>query len=129
MPDYDAKQFTPPAPLAKVTVRTRDHAKTVSDVPMLIDSGADGTLIPRACADRLGLRGQLQEDYLLIGFDGSTSAARVIDAELLFLGRTIRGEFAITDDEVGVLGRNVLNHFLIVLDGPRLSWQEEHRRK
>ena len=124
MPDYDAKQFTPPAPLARVTVRTRDHAKTVSDVPMLIDSGADATLIPQTCADRLGLRGEPQEDFVLIGFDGSTSPAKVVDAEVLFLGRTFRGEFPVIDDEVGILGRNVLNRLSLVLDGPRLNWRE-----
>jgi len=124
MPDYDAKQFTPPAPLARVTIRTRDHASTVSDVPMLIDSGADGTLIPQACADRLGLRGEPQEDFVLIGFDGSTSPAKVVDAEVLFLGRTFRGQFPVIDDEVGILGRNVLNHLSVVSDGPRLNWRE-----
>jgi hypothetical protein len=124
MPAYDAKQFTPPAPLAMVTIRTRDRTKMVSDVPMQIDSGADDTLIPQTCGDQLGLRGKLQEDFLLVGFNGSTSPARVIDAEVLFLGRIFRGEFALTDDEVGVLGRNVLNRLCIVLDGPRLSWRE-----
>jgi len=124
MPEYDSKQFTPPGPLARVTVRTRDHTRTVSDVPMLIDSGADATLIPQTCADRLGLRGEPQEDFFLIGFDGSTSAAKVVDAEVLFLGRTFRGQFPVTDDEVGILGRNVLNHLSVVLDGPRLNWRE-----
>ncbi len=38
MPAYDAKHFTPPAPLATVTVRTRDRTRTISDVPMQIDS-------------------------------------------------------------------------------------------
>jgi predicted aspartyl protease len=124
MPVYDAKRFLPPAPLARVTVRTRDHTRTVSDVPMLIDTGADGTLIPQSCAERIGLRPEPQEDYLLVGFNGSTSPAKVIDAELLFLGRVFRGEFAVTDDEVGVLGRNVLNRLCLVLDGTRLSWRE-----
>ena len=123
MPDYDAKQFTPPAPLAMVTVRTRDHARTAPDVPMLVDSGADCTLIPRACAERLGLRGEPEEDFLLIGFDGSTSPAIVVDAEVHFLGRTFRGQFPLIDEEVGVLGRNLLNRLSIVLDGPRLHWR------
>jgi hypothetical protein len=96
----------------------------ISDVPMQIDSGADGTLIPQTCVDHLGLQGTLQEDFLLVGFNGSTSPAKVIDAEVLFLGRIFRGEFAITDDKVGILGRNVLNRLCIVLDGPRLSWRE-----
>lgn len=124
MPDYDAKQFTPPASLAMVAVRTRDRAQNVSGVPMLIDSGADTTLIPQTCAERLGLRGEPEEDLLLVGFDGSISPAKVVDAEVLFLGRTFRGQFPLIDEEVGVLGRNVLNRLSILLDGPRLSWRE-----
>jgi predicted aspartyl protease len=92
---------------------------------MLIDSGSDTTLIPRSCADRLGLRGETQEGVLLVGFDGSESRAEVVDVEVRFLRRTFRGEFPIIDDEVGILGRNVLNRLSIVLDGPRLDWHEE----
>ena len=33
-------------------------------------------------------------------------------------------QFPVIDDEVGILGRNVLNHLSLVLDGPRLSWRE-----
>jgi predicted aspartyl protease len=122
MPDYDAKQFNPPAPLARVTVRTRDHAKVVSDVPMLIDSGSDTTLIPQTLAQRLDLHGEAQE--VLIGFDGRASAAEVVNAEVVFQGHVFRGEFPLIDDEVGILGRNVLNRFSLVLDGPGLSWRE-----
>lgn len=126
MPAYDSEQFTPPAPVARVIVRTRDHARTVSDVPMLIDTGADVTLIPRTCADRLGLRGEAQTAFVLRGFDGAASIARTVDAEVLFVGCTFRGRFLVIDDECGVLGRNVLNHLSLVLDGPRLKWREEH---
>jgi len=45
MPTYDDQFFNPPAPLARVTLRNSQEGKTVSDVPMLIDSGADVTLI------------------------------------------------------------------------------------
>ena len=46
MPNYDRQQFKPPAAVARVIVRTRDGMKSVSDVAMLVDSGADVTLIP-----------------------------------------------------------------------------------
>jgi hypothetical protein len=47
MPTYDDTFFDPPAPVVKVTLRNSNNAYTLSDVPMLIDSGADVTLIPR----------------------------------------------------------------------------------
>jgi hypothetical protein len=48
MPAYDATQFDPPAPLAQVTLRNPDNGAIRPDVPMLLDSGADVTLIPQA---------------------------------------------------------------------------------
>ena len=50
MPAYDTALFTPPAPLARVKLRNSDSGDTMPDVPMLIDCGADVTLIPRASA-------------------------------------------------------------------------------
>jgi hypothetical protein len=31
-----------------------------------------------------------------------------------------------TNSENGILGRDVLNHVAVLLDGPRLRWQEQH---
>jgi hypothetical protein len=55
MPPYDDRLFVPPAPLARVVVRHPEHEQSVEDVPMLIDSGADATLLPRSAATSLGL--------------------------------------------------------------------------
>jgi hypothetical protein len=35
MPPYDATQFEPPAPLARVTLRNPKNGSTSSDIPML----------------------------------------------------------------------------------------------
>jgi hypothetical protein len=51
MPEYDSSRFDPPAPLARVGLRNPDSGKTVSDIPMLIDSGADASLVPCATID------------------------------------------------------------------------------
>ena len=122
MPDYDRRQFDPPAPLAGVLIRRPDHAKSISDVAMLIDSGADVSLIPASCADRLALRGDADEEFALRGFDNSGSVGRAVNAEVVLLGRLFRGRFLIIDQDYGVLGRNVLNHLTLLLDGPRLQW-------
>ena len=129
MADYDGKQFDPPAPVAKVTIRTLDRAHSLSDIAMLIDSGADVTLIPRACAENLGLEGATEVSLHLQGFDGGTIAAKVVEAELVFLGRNFHGHFPLIQDEYGILGRNVLNNLSLVLDGPRLNWREETAAK
>ena len=54
MPAYDATRFDPPAPLAQVTLRHPGNGATRLDVPMLLDSGADVTLIPKTVIELLG---------------------------------------------------------------------------
>jgi hypothetical protein len=41
MPAYDAERTNPPAPFALVTVRHPDTGKSIIEVPMLLDTGAD----------------------------------------------------------------------------------------
>lgn len=85
MPAYDASLFDPPAPLARVTLRNSSNGATVSDVPMLIDSGADVTLVPHLSANQLGLHADSGETCELMGFDGSASVAQVVELDLIFL--------------------------------------------
>ena len=74
---YDATRFDPPAPLAIVTLRNQDSENTL-DVPLLLDSGADITLIPQSSIAPLGLAVDPRESYELMGFDGATSIAQVV---------------------------------------------------
>ena len=55
MPSYDASHFDPPAPVARVTLRNPQSGATVSDVLLLVDTGADITLLPRMAVERLGV--------------------------------------------------------------------------
>ena len=126
MPEYDGQQFDPPAPVARVVVRTLDHTRSMSDVSMLIDSGADVTLIPLMCAERLGLNSEIEAGFRLRGFDGRPTVANVVEAEIVFLGRNFHGRFLLIDGEHGILGRNVLNNLSLMLDGPHRNWREEH---
>ena len=55
MPVYDTEQTDPPAPMAQVTLRDPDNQALQPDVPMLLDSGADVTLVPHTAVDSLGI--------------------------------------------------------------------------
>ena len=123
MPAYDGTRFTPPAPVATVVLRRQDGAQSVPDVPMLIDSGADVTLIPQSAAAPLGLTGT-GRSYELIAFDGTSNQHEAVEADLVFLRRRFRGRFVLIDGDVGVLGRDVLNHVRLLLDGPALAWDQ-----
>ena len=123
MPAYDESGYAPAAPVARVVVRHPESGATLADVPLLIDSGADATLLPRAVVAALGLPGT-GERYDLVAFDGSLSESEAVKAEVVFLNKTFQGRFLVVDAEIGVLGRNILNRVRLLLDGPALRWEE-----
>ena len=125
MPAYDGTWFAPPAPLARVTLRNPQTGVARSDVPMLLDSGADVTLVPEEAATLLEVAVVSDQSYELIGFDGATTSAPAVQLELIFCRRTFRGQFLLTNQEWGILGRNVLNAVPLLFDGPRLTWTEQ----
>jgi len=125
MPAYDDIRFDPPAPVANVSLRNPDSREALNDIPMLIDSGADMTFIPRAVVVELHLQLAPGQGYKLKAFDGSSSVAQAMQADMLFLGRTFRGRYLVRDSEIGILGRDVLNLVSIVLDGPKLGWRPQ----
>ena len=125
MPAYDTELFDPPAPLAQVTLRNPQNGAVLSDVLMLLDSGADVTLIPQACVESLGAVLIPKKYYELAGFDGNISLAPVVQLELKFLQRTFRGQFLLVDQKWGVMGRNILNAVSLLLDGPHLIWKKQ----
>lgn len=91
---------------------------------MLVDTGADVTLIPRSSANQIGIAVE-QGGYVLMGFDGSKSLAQAALLHLELLGKTFKGQFLLIDQEWGLLGRDVLNHLSLLFDGPRLTWGEQ----
>jgi hypothetical protein len=123
MPAYDDIRFAPPAPVARVGLRHPDRGEGVEDVPMLIDSGADVTLLPRSVVESLGIAG-MGERYQLVAFDGTISESEAVRADLIFLKKRFRGRFLLIDAEVGVIGRDVINRVRLLLDGPAMSWRE-----
>ncbi len=129
MPAYDANQFDPPAPVASVAVRSRQSGVTFSNVMMLLDSGADVTLLPQTAVEQLGVLPIPEQRYELVGFDGRTSSAQVAELEMVFLNLTFRGRFLLIGDEMGILGRDVLNHVSLLFNGPDLTWSERQSNK
>ena len=123
MPAYDSYTFTPPAPFARVILRNPESGVAQPDVPMLLDTGADVSLIPRASISTLALATVSDTRYELVGFNGSSSMAQVVRVELIFLQRTFRGQFLLTEQDWGILGRNILNAVPLLFDGPRLIWE------
>jgi hypothetical protein len=125
MPRYDALRYDPAAPVAQVTLR---HPTTGASagVLLLLDTGADITLLPRAAVERLGIRPQAGLQYELVGFDGNRSTAPAVELDMIFLQKAFRGRYLLIDEERGILGRDVLAGVVLLLNGPAQEWSE-HR--
>lgn len=127
MPPYDTSRFSPPAPVVEAAVRNPEDGSVASGISMLLDTGADVTLIPRSAADAAGIPIAKDHYYEIMGFDGTISQAAAARLEMIFLGRTFRGQFLLTDQDWGIIGRDVLNLLAVVMDGPKLSWSLQRR--
>ena len=123
MQAYDAARFDPPAPLAFVIVKSEQLGVVIQDVPMLLDTGADVSLLPHAYVASLALPNA--KEYELEAFDGTKSTAPAVTAELQFLGKSFRGQFLLVKGWHGVLGRNILNNLSLLFDGPSRKWTEQ----
>ena len=100
------------------------NGATVSDVALLIDRGADITLLPRhLVVEQLGAQPQSDQQYELMGFDGSRSFAPMVVLDMIFSKRVFRGPYLLIEEEQGVLGRDILNHIKLHLNGPNEQWE------
>src|SRR5687768_10248381 len=72
---YDDARFDPPAPVALVTVTSQELGVVIHDVPMLLDTGADVSLLPRSHVAKLVPPDAKQ--YELEAFDRTRSTAPV----------------------------------------------------
>jgi hypothetical protein len=93
---------------------------------LLLDSGADVTLLPRRAIEELGVASATGPGYEVAGFDGTRRFVPAVNVELVFLRRLFKGQYLVIDEDIGIVGRDILNHLAFLLDGPRLRW-EEHK--
>ena len=94
---------------------------------MLIDTGADATLLPSDAVEQLGIKPEENADLEVQVFDGGIKWLKLAKLELYFLDKKFSGDYLLIDRAMGILGRNILNNVRILLDGPHAKW-EEHKR-
>jgi predicted aspartyl protease len=113
---YDTS-FDPPAPVVPVRLSgpTGDDAVLLA---MLVDTGADCTLVPALLVRRLGLP---QIDVIgVTGVGGARRRATVHAAAVELGGLRVLARIVAFAEEA-ILGRDVLNQAVVTLDGPSLA--------
>ncbi len=88
-----SENYNPPAPLAKTKLRNPDSQEVIADVPMLLDTGADITLLPEYFCKKIGAKISDTKFLELEGFNESTSIAFYVYIEFIFLNKLFRGNF------------------------------------
>lgn len=119
---YD-KGYLPPAPSIEIRLSAPDESFKQPSLKALVDTGSDATIVPAHHLESFGL--QIDNRKYLRSPWGDRRLANVY---LLDVGI---GEFRLPvieivaddrGDEV-ILGRNVLNRLIMVLDGPKQTLQ------
>ena len=119
---YNGDLFDPPAPFVLISIRNPIIKKRISNIPMLLDTGADVSLLPTKFLEDFEF--SAGEPQKLGGFDGKEDIFQTVFVQLIFLGKRFNGEFCLINQEYGILGRDILNNFSLVFDGKSLSWYE-----
>jgi hypothetical protein len=115
------RQVDPPAPFVHVALRRPAEGPSLDDLPAQIDTAADRTVIPGGLVARLGL--VPLDELPIAGFGGQVLLVSTYFVELSLRGQpSLPIEVLAHEGEPHVLlGRDVLNHHRLLLDGPGLA--------
>lgn len=121
MPAYDL-DYDPPAPVAGVVLA---HAVTGAKSALLrgkLDTGAGLTVIPQSMVVQLGLT--THRFVWARSYDGSYCERAVYYVRLAMEGHECLAVRCVAVERTTVLvGRNVLNRFVLALDGGKLRFE------
>ncbi len=122
----NSETYDPPAPLANIKLRNPKSLEIIADVPMLLDTGSDITLLPKSFCEKIKAEISDTKFLELEGFNESTSIAFYVYIEFIFLNKLFRGNFLVYEQDEGIIGRYILNEFSILFDGVNLEWKEQN---
>ncbi len=112
-----SQDYSPPMPVVEIGVSIPGNPQTEKLLTALIDSGSDGTLIPTDILEEIGARyvraGQIR------GILGDSLPVDIYLVSLRIGSHTIHAVrvVAASEDAEIILGRNVLNHLVVTLNG------------
>ena len=119
------RQVSPPAPFVHVSVRAVAVNSAVAECPAQLDTAADLTVIPTRLVDELQLDQLGELSILGFGADLETLPTFLVQIQIRDLPSQLVEVLASHDEPYVLLGRDILNQFRIMLDGPNLVLEIE----
>lgn len=111
--------YYPPAPTLEVMLGYPEESLRLGPFMAMIDTGADGTLVPQIWIDELGA--PFVDDIRIRSHWGEWRNVQIFTVDL-GIGPLRLPAIEVVGDETGnemVIGRNVLNKLRLLLDGPK----------
>jgi predicted aspartyl protease len=115
--DYDTHYSGPPMPVVEVTLKNPVTEKEVSVEEALVDSGADGTIAPLRLLKQIQAR--RVDTVNMRPMRGPVYRVDIYEVELRIGSFRVPKAQVVADpqNEEMILGRNVLNQFVVTLNG------------
>lgn len=118
---YDDTRLNPPGPLLSIKVRPTKRTRPMRARWAELDTGADISVIPESLVADLRLTAK--SSILMLGYDKTMAERETYLVDLEIAGYTLYAVriVAVPRDTI-LLGRDILNHFIITLDGKALTF-------
>lgn len=113
-----SNSYTPPAPVLEIRLGYPGERLSIGPLAAIIDTGADGTLIPLALVDKLGA--PFVDDIRIRSHWEEWRNVQLFTVDV-GIGDIRLPAIEVVGDPAGieiVLGRNLLNRMAMILDGP-----------
>jgi predicted aspartyl protease len=110
--------YYPPMPALEIRLGYPEEALILGPLTAIVDTGADGTLIPQSLIDAIGA--PFVDDVRVRSHWGEWRSMQLFTVDV-GIGRFRLPAVEVVGDDQGkeiVLGRNVLNCLRLLLDGP-----------
>ncbi len=120
---YECELSGVPYPCLRISITTPDDQKA-QETKAILDSGAARTCVPLKVIRALGMS-HPADKHKFIDFDNNEVELSVFYVNVLAAGRTIQALVVGTNSNHALLGRDILNNWILTLDGPRRQFGVE----